>query len=278
MRVQLTNRSPFIEDDLREQQQTRRRRRRERKGERAALLPSTSRGRGRRSTPLPGGERNARADGSALRAEERPPRFSQRDDELRRGDDAAVAAVAAAARRPGWSTTRDCAVITAACGRKHVGTRGRGASPRPLYVSSECARARADAPALRRCVRARRVPWESARPCAERERERERGRDKERLYKSDRSLPRLRRVPINPFLSVFPPTRPRPGDAPLQRCIADRPRPPFFDSIDRGDLRGSSGSFPRDFNCRADSAERRDAVCIVVNASIEQRSVLIMEI
>jgi len=129
------------------------------------------------------------------------------------------AAAAAAARRPGWSTTRDCAVITAACGRKHVGTRGRGGSPRPLYDPASaraCGRAGVAPVCERERARARRPVGIRAALRAEQEKERER---QGAVYKSDRSLPRPRRVPINPFLSVFPPTRP--GDAPLQRCVVE---------------------------------------------------------
>lgn len=58
----------------------------------------------------------------------------------------AIATTAGRRTRSSWSTkpaallsprpsslSRDCAVITAACGRKHVGTCGRGASSLRLY-------------------------------------------------------------------------------------------------------------------------------------------------
>jgi len=180
------------------------------------------------------------------------------------------AAAAAAARRPGWSTTRDCAVITAACGRKHVGTRGRGGSPRPLYVSSECARGPAAVAPVCACVeraRARRPVGIRAALRGTRVRE---GRGETRSGIQKRSLP---------------PTTTKGSDKSLSlrfSSYASRGRPVAamrrenrrlsMDSIDRGDLRGSSGSFPRHFNCRADlasgrSPERRDAVCIVINVS-----------
>lgn len=93
----------------------------------------------------------------------------------------------AAAFSSSWSTTRDCAVITAACGRKHVGTRGRGGSS-ALYVSAgtnACARGRANARA-RVCVCVSHSVCATSRgnpyPCAEREKER---RDDEERHKSN---------------------------------------------------------------------------------------------
>lgn len=113
--------------------------------------------------------------------------------------------IAAVARRSSscWSTTRDCAVITAACGRKHVGTRGRGGSSVPLYVSTRV-RARAYVSALRGVCN---VPWESI-PL--RERERGRGGERGERAAQKQSLPTAVRAvfPINPVFRVFPPTLP----------------------------------------------------------------------
>lgn len=142
--------------------------------------------------------------------------------------------VAVAARRSralscasSWSTTRDCAVITAACGRKHVGTRGRGGSS-ALYVSAGTnARARARA-RMHACVRSvlrgvRNVPWESIPLRRTRGRDgqggqrevrgggRETDGEKERRHKSDLSRG-IRRPTTDKslFPRVFPPT-PIPG-------------------------------------------------------------------
>lgn len=98
------------------------------------------RGRGQRFTSLPGGEERAMEarckeetaplQASGRRTPERQKRHARARRALHRGP-----------HRPGWSTTRDCAVITAACGRKHVGTRGRGGSS--AFVRIQRMRARA---------------------------------------------------------------------------------------------------------------------------------------
>ena len=102
-----------------------------------------------------------------------------------------------------WSTTRDCAVITAACGRKHVGTRGRGGSSAFVRI-----RGCAHAYVCRRCivcVRARNVPWESISPC--KGKEKEGWKDEERHTKAIHPECGAASLPINPFFfRVFPPT------------------------------------------------------------------------
>lgn len=100
-----------------------------------------------------------------------------------------------------WSTTRDCAVITAACGRKHVGTRGRGGSSAPLCVSAG-ARVHTCV-GVASCVR--NVPWESIPPRKGKEKEGRRTKnDTKAIHPARAAAPS-----INPFFRVFPPTRPR---------------------------------------------------------------------
>lgn len=60
---------------------------------------------------------------------------------------AAARSLARSLTSSSWSTTRDCAVITAACGRKHVGTQGIGGSSAFVRIGG-CARAYV----CRRCI------------------------------------------------------------------------------------------------------------------------------
>lgn len=131
-----------------------------------------------------------------------------------------------------WSTTRDCAVITAACGRKHVGTRGRGDFSVPLYVQYQSVCVCAYVSALRSVCN---VPWESI-PLRKQERrgEKERGEIYTKAIPPDCGARAV--FPINPVFRVFPPTLP--WGRRFGILCGNRPPSIVYSNIDRPIPRG----------------------------------------